>query len=90
MTQPAPDSISSLAALQNELGRFVVEEHALQRETMRRLWATPLAERVEDGRCIPALRVVRQSGPGVWGLGLNSIFSNRERPRRNRGELARE
>jgi len=68
MTQPAPDSISSLAALQNELGRFVVEEHALQRETMRRLWASPLAERVEDGRCIPGLRVVRQSGPGIWWL----------------------
>ena len=68
MNPPSTDALSALAALQNELGRFVVEEHALQRETMRRLWATPLAERVEDGRCIPALRVVRQSGPGVWWL----------------------
>jgi len=40
---PSTDALSALAALQNELGRIVVEEHALQRETMRRLWATLLA-----------------------------------------------
>src|SRR5690606_30885175 len=55
---------SAITSLQNELGLFVVEEHALQRETMRRLWATPLAERVEEGRCISGLRVGELTATG--------------------------
>lgn len=64
---PTPEH-SALAALQNELGRFVVEEHALQRETMRRLWASPLEKRVEEGRCIAHARITNQPEPKRWRL----------------------
>ncbi len=54
--------------MQNELGRFVAEEHALQREGMRRLWALPVSARVEEGRCIPGLRVVEHASDRRWVL----------------------
>ena len=80
---------ASLAALQNELGRFVMEEHAIQRETMHRLWAAPLRERVEEGRCIAGARVVAQPRAGIWVLdceGNDSRFREGDMVRLNRGD----
>jgi DNA replication ATP-dependent helicase Dna2 len=57
-----------LLALQNELGRFVVEEHAIQRETMHQRWASDLEDRLLEGRCIPGLRVVEHPSPKRWVL----------------------
>jgi DNA replication ATP-dependent helicase Dna2 len=59
---------AALATLQNDLGRFVANEHFAQRDAMRRLWATPLSERVEFGRCIAGLGVVDQPAPNLWRL----------------------
>ena len=66
-----PDSLSdtaALARLQNELGFFVREEHAARRETLRRQWAHPVAERVREGRCIDRLTVVDIQTNGLCRL----------------------
>lgn len=70
MTSPAsdPEPHAALVALQNELGRYVVEEHAIQRETMHRRWANPLEDRLNEGRCIAALKVIAQPSPKRWVL----------------------
>ena len=83
------DRHAVLVSLQNELGRFVVEEHAQQRETMRRLWALPVAGRVEEGRCIAGLRVVTQPVTGRWVLeceGNDSRFREGDLVRLSRGD----
>ncbi len=88
-SEPLPPHRSALAALQNELGRFVVEEHALQRENMRRLWATPTEERVEEGRCIAAARITGQPEPKRWRLeceGNDSRFREGDLVRLSRGD----
>jgi len=80
---------SALAALQNELGRFVAEEHALQRENMRRLWASPLEERVEEGRCIAHAQITAQPQPKRWRLeceGNDSRFREGDLVRLSRGD----
>lgn len=59
---------AALAAVQNELGRFVIEEHSLQREQMRARWASPRDQRVEEGRCIEGLRLVSSPQPKRWSL----------------------
>lgn len=61
-------SHAALIALQNELGRYVVEEHAIQRETMRRRWASDVEDRILEGRCIPSLAVVEHPSPKRWVL----------------------
>lgn len=90
MDRPSPDAHrSALATLQNELGRFVVEEHALQRETMRQLWASPLAERVEEGRCIAGATITAQPEPKLWRLeceGNDSRFREGDVVRLSRGD----
>ncbi len=80
---------SALTSLQNELGLFVLEEHALQRETMRQLWATPLKDRVEEGRCIAGVRVGGQTASGRWLLecdGNDSRFREGDLVRLSRGD----
>jgi DNA replication ATP-dependent helicase Dna2 len=80
---------SALISLQNELGRFVAEEHALQRETMRRLWASPQEERVEEVRCIADARITGQTGPKRWVLecgGNDSRFREGDLVRLSRGD----
>ncbi len=75
-TPPAFDPVA-LASLQNELGRFVIEEFAAQRSDVRKRWAQPVADRVEEGRCIDALRVVAFQEPDTWvlqGPGNDSRF----------------
>lgn len=67
-TSPSAGHMAALATLQNDLGRFVADEHSAQRDAMHRLWARPIDERVEDGRCIPGLRVTGQPAPGIWTL----------------------
>lgn len=82
------DSHAALVALQNELGRFVIEEHAVQREAMRRLWSRPVDERVEEGRCIADLRVTGEPAAGVWALecaGNDSRFREGDIVQLNRG-----
>ena len=59
---------AALATLQNQLGLFVAREHEAQRSTMRRLWAKPVDERVEEGRCIQGLRAEHKTDAGVWHL----------------------
>lgn len=83
------DQRSALIALQDELGRFVMEEHALQRESMRRLWASPQQERVEEGRCIADARITGQAGPKHWVLecaGNDSRFREGDLVRLSRGD----
>jgi DNA replication ATP-dependent helicase Dna2 len=58
----------ALVSLQNELGRFVIQEHAAQRESIHARWGRPVSERVEEGYCISELRVTDQPKPGVWVL----------------------
>lgn len=90
MDLPSPESQrSTLTSLQNELGRFVAEEHALQRETMHRLWASPEEERVEEGRCIAGARVAGLSAAGRWVLeceGNDSRFREGDFVRLSRGD----
>lgn len=90
MELPSPESQrSTLTSWQNELGLFVAEEHALQRETMHRLWATPLEERVEEGRCIAGVRVAGQTAAGRWMLecdGNDSRFREGDLVRLSRGD----
>jgi DNA replication ATP-dependent helicase Dna2 len=61
-------SYSALVSLQNELGRFVIQEHAAQREAIHGRWERPIHERVEEGYCISDLRVRGQPKPGIWTL----------------------
>src|SRR5688572_2438507 len=61
-------SYSALVSLQNELGRFVIQEHAAQRETIYGRWELPIHDRVEEGYCISDLRVTGQPKSGVWTL----------------------
>src|SRR5687768_3655581 len=61
-------SHSALVSLQNELVRFVLQEHAAQRETIYGRWARAIGDRVEEGYCISDLRVTGQPKPGVWSL----------------------
>ncbi len=66
-----------------------MEEHALQRENMRRLWASPQEERVEEGRCIAHLRIVRHTDPKRWLLecaGNDSRFREGDLVRLSRGD----
>ena len=63
-----PGSYGALMSLQNELGRFVIQEHAAQRETIYTRWARPINERVDEGYCISNLRITGQPKPGVWKL----------------------
>ncbi len=79
----------ALVLLQNELGRFVVEEHTLQRDSLRRLWASPVEDRVTEGRCIADLTVVAQPTPGHWVLqcaGNDSRFREGDLVRLSRGD----
>lgn len=88
-TTPTVETIHALASLQNELGRIVSEECTIQRETMRALWATPVADRVEQGRCIPDLSVVRCLSPKRWTLtctGNDSRFREGDLVRVSRGD----
>lgn len=81
--------IAALATLQNELGQFVADEHSAQRDSMHRLWASPLSERVEDGRCIANLRVTAQPAPHTWRLecdGNDSRFREGDVVRLSRGD----
>jgi DNA replication ATP-dependent helicase Dna2 len=64
-------SAVSLASLQNGLSLFVANEHEAQRSSMRRLWALPTAERVEEGRCIENLRVASLNN-GIYRLTCDS------------------
>ncbi|MFZ4681394.1 MAG: DEAD/DEAH box helicase [Terrimicrobiaceae bacterium] len=48
----------ALGALQNELLQFVHDEQSAQRNALRRLWARPLEERIEEGRTLAGLRVI--------------------------------
>lgn len=41
-----------MAAVQEELRRFVCSEHEAQRNALARVWAMPLDQRVEEGRCV--------------------------------------
>lgn len=59
---------TSIATLQNQLGHFVATEYETQRSSMRRHWARPVDERVEEGRCIDGLRAESCSSAGVWHL----------------------
>jgi DNA replication ATP-dependent helicase Dna2 len=52
MSQDSPGDLLAHVQLLDEIGLFVRNEHAAQREAMRRLWASPLEERVAEGRCI--------------------------------------
>ena len=75
--------------MQNELGQFVVAEHQIQRESMQRLWAAPVNERVEEGRCISELRVTAKPGDGRWILecdGNDSRFREGDLVRVSRGD----
>ncbi len=58
----------ALVALQNELDRYVVEEHAIQRETMRQRWASDLEDRLLEGRCISGLTVIEHPSAKRWVL----------------------
>ena len=81
---------SALLAVQNELGRFVMEEHAIQREGMRAQWALPRDQRVEEGRCIDKLRLVATPAPKRWVLecpgGNDSRFREGDFVRLSRGD----
>lgn len=56
---------------------------------MRRLWASPLEERVEEGRCIAGARITGQAGPKRWVLeceGNDSRFREGDLVRLSRGD----
>lgn len=88
MADPLLQTIA-LASLQNEIGLFVREEHAAQRDVLRRIWSMPVSERVADGRCIDRVSVVAATEHHTWRLrcsGNDARFRDGDHVRISRGD----
>jgi len=52
-----------MARVQEDLRVFVRNEHEAQRSALARVWAMPIEQRIEDGRCVAGGRVSTYKPP---------------------------
>lgn len=65
------ESVATSLSIQSELRAFVHAEHEAGRAHLKRLWAKPVDERVEEGRCVVGAWIKESKGGRELVLGVD-------------------